>query len=218
MRTFSVVADVVKQIWKAQRWLWVTGKEQPQMYSWAGWSSCPLTPDPSIMKVSRCLVYTAQKGKRCILLFCLTKAPLMFSWNTSSVVWFTHGCAAKVLKCRFQCSDHSEITVSLHLFCPSSGKIVPCALLWTHQQSAIWCLAESKPLLLNSGLSGLLWHPEGASPTGTYYCSGDVWVSEGLSGTVGMRLYRIHQFSLHWLLHLVVKNKSHLTLTSVTVV
>lgn len=148
MRTFSVVADVVKQIWKEQGWLWVTGKEQPQVYPWAGWSSYPLMPDPSIMKVSGCLVYTAQKGKRCILLFCLTKAPFMFSWNKSSVVWFTHGCAAEVLKCRFHCSDPSEITVSLHLCSPSPGKIVPCAFPWTHQQSATWCLAASTTLVV----------------------------------------------------------------------
>lgn len=160
MRTSSVVADGVKQIQKAHGWLWVTGKEQPQVYPWAGWSSYPLKPDPSIMKASRCLVHKAQKGKRCIPLFCLTKAPFMFSWNKTSVVWFTYGCAAEVLKCRFCCNNPSEITVSWHLVSPSSRKIVPCAFLWSHNSLEPGVLQWTQPLL-NSGLSGLLWHPGG---------------------------------------------------------
>lgn len=151
MRTFSVVADGVKQTQKAHGCLWVTGKEQPQVYPWAGWSSYPLKPDPSTMKASACLVHKAQKGKRCILLFCLTKAPFMFFWNKTSVVWFSHGCAAEVLKCRFCCNDPSEI-ISLQFFSH-------CAFLWTPSSQQLGVLQRAQPV--NSGLSGLLWHPEG---------------------------------------------------------
>lgn len=170
------------------------------------------------MKASGCLIHKAQKGKRCILLFCLTKAPFMFSWNKTSVVWFTPSCAAEVLKCRFCCNNPSEITVSLCLFFPSSGKTVPCACLWTLNSLQLGVLQQAQPLLWNSGLPGLPWHPEGASPTGTHYCSGDIWVLEGMSGAVGMRLYQIYHFSLHWLLHLLLKSKCPWTLPSLIVV
>lgn len=168
------------------------------------------------MKASGYLVQKTQKGRRCILMFCLIKAPFMFSWNKALIKWIAHSlhwwaakaqvlAAATPVRSQFRYDSLStwEKTVSLGLFLNT-------------QQPATWCAVVSTTLDVEFGAfcpSLVPWgHPCSRHPLFAVF-----EVSEEVSSAVGMRLYLIYHFSLHWLWHLLVKKRCHWTPTSLTV-